>query len=75
MKSIAARIRQWEKAKRGNLWDLIKGNVEELTSFTLVGTGWLIINVWGEQDSTEGSVVLALVWVVVPSRRKQRRLR
>lgn len=61
MKPIAGRMRQWGKVKRGNLWDLIKGKVEELTSFTLVGAGWLIINTWGEQDGTEGSVVLALV--------------
>lgn len=45
MKSTDGRLRGWEKANQGNLWECIRRqNRETHTFFTLVGTGKLVIN-------------------------------
>ena len=55
MKSTGGRLRAWEKAKWGNLWDWIKRhNRETHTSFTLVGTGELT-NITEDRDGTRES--------------------
>ena len=58
MKSTGGRLRGRERAKQGKLWHWIKTR-ETHTSFTLVGTGQLIVNIehteitCSEQDSNE----------------------
>lgn len=50
MKSTGGGLRGWEKAKWGSLWDWIKRQDREThTSFTLVRTGELMMNVSGTQ--------------------------
>lgn len=65
MKSIGGRLDKWEKAKQGNPQNWIKNKMEKDTSFTLVGTGQLVINIYstqrwdsGNKITMRGSVIL-----------------